>query len=359
MSNPANRFERLSLERDADWDPDQDPAPATRFYQDHSQSIISHNDSPDIPFDVSLNPYRGCEHGCAYCYARPTHEYLGFSAGLDFESRIMVKQNAAELLLKALSAPGWKPQWLAMSGVTDPYQPVERKLQVTRRCLEVLAKVRHPVGLITKNHLVTRDIDLLAELARFNAVAVNLSISTLDTELAAALEPRASQPRMRLDAVRRLAQAGIPVGVLTAPIIPGLTDHELPALLKAAAEAGARWAGKVVLRLPYAVAPMFESWLEQHRPLQKEKVLSRIRDIRGGKLNNADFGSRMRGEGLFAEQIGQMFRVARERAGLEAHPPELSTDHFRRPGGAQLELDLQAPQNPSDCRPESGPSPPR
>ena len=240
--NPPNRFEKIHLERDADWDPAEDPSPKTQFLRDLSQSIISYNDSPDIPFHASLNPYRGCEHGCSYCYARNTHEYLGFSAGLDFETKIMVKENAPELLRRELSSPKWKPQTLAMSGVTDCYQPVERRLQLTRRCLAVLAEFRNPVSIITKNYLVTRDIDLLRELAAHHAVAVHLSINSLDSELARKLEPRAASPKMRLAAVEALAKAGVPVGVLVAPVIPALNDHEMPSVLAAAKAAGAGWA---------------------------------------------------------------------------------------------------------------------
>ena len=338
--NPTNRFESLSLERDENWNPEEDPAPKTQFLRDLSQSIITYNNSPDIPFTASLNPYRGCEHGCAYCYARPFHEYLGFSAGLDFETRIMVKENAGELLRKELSARNWKPQMLALSGVTDPYQPIERRLQITRRCLAVLAEFRNPVGIVTKNHLVTRDIDLLRELAAHDAAAVNLSITSLDAGFARQLEPRASAPRQRLAAVEALAKAGVPVGILMAPVIPVLNEHEIPAVLKAAKDAGAQWAGMVVLRLPYAVGPIFEQWLEAHFPEKKEKVLNRVRALRGGKLNDPRFGRRMTGEGIFAEQISRMFEVARRKAGLPEDRPELSSRAFRKPEGAQLGLGL-------------------
>lgn len=338
--NPTNRFESVSLERNEDWNPEEEPAPRTQFLRDLSQSVITYNNSPDIPFTASLNPYRGCEHGCAYCYARPFHEFLGFSAGLDFETRIMVKENAPELLRQELSARKWKPQMLALSGVTDPYQPVERRLQLTRRCLAVLAEFRNPVGIVTKNHLVTRDIDLLRELAKHDAAAVNLSITTLDAELGRKLEPRASAPRQRLAAVEALAKAGIPVGILMAPLIPVLNEPEIPAVLKAAKEAGARWAGMVVLRLPYAVGPIFEQWLETHFPEKKEKILGRVRALRRGKLNDPRFGSRMTGEGLFAQQIHRLFEVTRRKAGLPEERPALSTASFRKPDGAQLKLSL-------------------
>lgn len=338
--NPPNRFESLQLERDEDWNPEEDPSPKTQFLRDLSQSIISYNDGPDISFRASINAYRGCEHGCSYCYARPTHEYLGFSAGLDFESRIMVKENAPELLRRELSGRNWKPQLLAMSGVTDCYQPIERRLQLTRRCLTVLAEFLNPVCIITKNFLVTRDLDLLRELAAHQAVMVHLSLTSLDRDLARMLEPRASLPNQRLAAIEALSKAGIPVGVLVAPVIPALNDHEVPAVLAAAKAAGAGWAGTEVLRLPLTVAPVFQQWLERHVPEKKDKILNRIRSIRGGKLNDPRFGSRMRGEGVFAEQISQMFYVARRKAGLAEEAPELSTAAFRRPEGAQLRLDL-------------------
>jgi DNA repair photolyase len=249
--NPPNRFERLHLEREGWTDPD-DPSPETVLLDDTTRSILSRNDSPDVGFDVGINPYRGCGHGCAYCYARPTHEYLGYSAGLDFETRILVKRDAPRLLREALSSRRWKPEPIMLSGNTDAYQPVERRLRITRRCLEVLAEFRNPVAITTKSYLVTRDIDLLAELAASGAAAVTLSITTLRNEIQRVMEPRASTPARRLGAIRVLADAGIPVGVNVAPIVPGLTDHELPAL-EAAADAGASWAGYILLRLPHGV----------------------------------------------------------------------------------------------------------
>jgi DNA repair photolyase len=339
-SNPPNRFEQLTLERDADWDPEQDPLPRTQFLRDLSGSILSYNDSPDIGFEVSLNPYRGCEHGCIYCYARPFHEYLGFSAGLDFETKIMVKEDAPRLLRHELSSPKWVPKVIALSGVTDPYQPVERRLKLTRACLEVLAEFRNPVNIVTKNNLVTRDLDLLAELAGCQAAAVSISITTLDTELRKILEPRTSPPAARLAAIAALAKVGIPAGVLVAPVVPGLTDHEIPAILSAAAAAGATFAAHSILRLPYAVAPLFEEWLTRHLPAKKDKVLHRLRALRRGKLNNSEFGLRMTGEGIFADQISRLFDVACRKAGWSDHAQELSTAYFRRPEGAQLELKL-------------------
>ncbi len=335
--NPGNRFEKLEITLDEEYLHEAD-RPKTVFYHDSAQSIISTNDSPDIGFRKSVNAYRGCEHGCSYCYARPYHEYLGFSAGLEFETKIMVKPDAPELLRQELSSRKWEPQVLAMSGVTDCYQPVERKLEITRGCLKVLVDFRNPVAIVTKNHLVTRDIDILKEMAGFQAAMVYISITTLDTVLARKLEPRAASPTHRLDAVRQLSEAGIPVGVLMAPIIPGLTDHEIPTLLQAAKDAGAHRAGYTMIRLPYGVKDVFAAWLEEHVPLSRDKILERIRDVRGGKLNNSDFGSRMRGEGIWAEQIKQLFHVSLARVGLNTRREELSVAHFRNPTDLQMRL---------------------
>ena len=334
-SNPAGRFEKIAYVPDPEAD---DPLPRTQFLKDSARSIIATNDSPDVGFSASINPYRGCEHGCVYCYARPTHEFLGFSAGLDFESKILVKEDAPRLLRDELASPRWKPQVLALSGVTDPYQPVEARLQLTRRCLEVLAEFRNPVVIITKNHRVTRDVDLLGALAGHRAAAVVVSITTLDPALAAALEPRTSVPSRRLAAIEALARAGIPAGVNVAPVIPGLTDHEMPAILKAAREAGAQFAGHTVLRLPYGVKDLFRQWLEQHFPDRAKKVLHRVEEVRGGRLNDPRFGSRMTGEGVYAEQVAALFDHARRKAGLAESSPELSTNAFRIPPGPQLTL---------------------
>jgi len=340
--SPANRFEKLHVDLtdldvvDIDPGSEERPRRGTQYFRDGTKSIITCNKSPDVGFETSLNPYRGCEHGCIYCYARPTHEYLGFSAGLDFESRIMVKTNAPELLRAELESPRWQPQTLVMSGVTDPYQPIERKLRITRGCLEVLSKFRNPVAIITKNRLVARDVDLLHDLAAFNAVAVNISVTSLDSNLQRVLEPRTSSPQARLDAVRQLRSAGIPTGVMVAPIIPGLTDHEVPKIVDACAKAGAQFAAYTIVRLPWAVAPLFEQWLEEHFPDRKEKVLGRIRHLRGNRLNNSQWHTRMTGEGIFAEQIASMFTVSCRRNGMRARP-KLSCASFRRPG-AQLSL---------------------
>ena len=331
-SNPKNRFERLEFVPEPEDSDEQQPLLRTQFIEDGTQSILSRNDSPDVPFTYSVNPYRGCEHGCAYCFARPTHEYLGFSAGLDFESKIVIKVRASELLRKELSSPKWKPETIALSGVTDCYQPIERKLELTRRCVAVLAEFRNPVSVITKNHLVTRDIDLYRELAAHRAVRINISITTLNAGLAKKLEPRASPPLRRLKAIEELAAAGIPVCVLMAPCIPGLNDHEMLNIFTAAANAGARDARFTALRLPGAVAGIFTQWLETHAPDKKEKILNRVREMRGGKLNDPRFGSRMRGAGFYAEQMDAMYKVAWKTAGFAAKAPvELSVAGFRAP----------------------------
>ena len=337
-SNPANRFEHTRYQV-SEWDGAEAEgiSPNTVLLRDATRSIITYNDSPDVGFDASINPYRGCEHGCVYCFARPNHEYLGFSAGLDFETKILVKENAPELLRRELMLPSWKPQPLAISGVTDAFQPIERKLKLTRRCLEVLVEFRNPVVIITKSELVARDVDLLAELASYDAALVFVSVTSLRNELARDLEPRASQPQRRLAAIEALSEAGIPVGVLVAPLIPGLTDHEMPAILKACRKAGATLAGYVPLRLPFGLGPLFEEWLALHAPLQKDKILGRVREIRGGRLNDPDFGSRLRGQGEYAQHLDRLFEVTCRKVGLNASRPQLSVETFRRPG-SQMDL---------------------
>ncbi len=332
-TNPPNRFERLAIVPDAD-DPGTVGSEPTQFYRDQTRSIIARNDSPDVPFRYSLNPYRGCEHGCIYCYARPTHEYLGLSAGLDFESRIFVKERAPELLRDELRRRSWTGEPLAMSGVTDAYQPVERQLRLVRRCLELMADCRQPVMIVTKSALVARDADFLAELASVGAAHVCLTITTLDERLRRSLEPRAATSDARLGAIAKLAAAGVPVGVMVAPVIPGLTEHEVPSILAAAASAGARFAGYTMLRLPHGVADLFEHWLEQHLPGEREKVMGRIRQVRGGRVSDARWGARMRGEGPLADATAQLFAIARDRAGLDREFPPLSTAAFRKPWAA-------------------------
>ncbi len=347
-ANPVNRFEMIEMVPDVDT-MDEDlaelgelPLPQTQLLRDASRTIIASNDSPDIGFDRSINPYRGCEHGCIYCYARPTHEYFGLSAGLDFETKIFVKTDAASLLRAELMKKSWEPQVIALSGVTDCYQPIERKLRITRSVIEVMAEFRNPMTVITKNHLVTRDIDLFKDLHEHRCISVNLSITTLRKDLQQIMEPRTSIPSRRLAAVEQLAKAGIPVGIMVAPIIPGLTDEEMPAILQAARDAGAQWAGYVILRLPHAVAPLMVDWLERHYPDRKDKVLNRVKEMRHGKLYDAQWGVRGRGVGEFADQIGRLFEVSKRKAGYrtDSRTDGLSTASFRRPPvpGSQIGL---------------------
>lgn len=335
--NPPNRFSLTYTEADPDFlDLDEDgnaitPSSRTTFLVERSRSIVTENDSPDIPFRYSINPYRGCEHGCSYCYARPTHEYLGFNAGLDFETKIVVKENAPELFREFLARDAWKPEAIVLSGVTDCYQPCERRFRLTRGCLVIAAEARQPIGIITKNALVLRDLDLLRDLARDHLIHVTISVTTLDPGLARSLEPRTSTPAARLRAVRTLAGAGVPVCVLVAPIIPGLNDSEVPAILAAAKEAGAGAAGFVLLRLPLTVAPVFREWLERERPDQLTRIEGRVRETRDGKLNNATFGTRMCGTGVLAQQIGDLFRMFARRLGLDGGLPPYDCSHFRPP----------------------------
>ncbi|HLF18830.1 MAG TPA: PA0069 family radical SAM protein [Candidatus Omnitrophota bacterium] len=338
--NPANRFDKIEIEQDPDFlDEDDRPAIKTEFYKDTTKKIINFNDSPDISFSASVNPYRGCEHGCIYCFARPTHEYFGLSSGVDFETKIFVKEDAAPLLTKELGRPSWEPQPVVVGSATDPYQPVERKLKITRAILEVFLQFRNPLAIITKNSLVTRDIDLLKGLNEYQCCLVNVSITTLDRKLARVMEPRTATPENRLKAVEALAKEGIPVNVMVAPVIPGLNDHEIPRILKAAADAGACSAAYVVLRLPHTLKDLFEDWLTRHFPDRKNKILNRIRSMRGGKLYDAQFHKRMRGEGIFAEQIKQMFDVAYRKCGLDKRQrPTLSIEYFRSPAEKQLTL---------------------
>lgn len=344
LENPASRFERIVVDADPDFaqtapgEPEPAAVPRTELFRDPSRRALSFNQSPDLGFDASLNPYRGCQHGCIYCYARPTHEYLGFSAGLDFETRILVKPELPERLRRELAAPGWRPRVVALSGVTDPYQPAEKQLRITRRCLEVFAEFRNPVSVVTKSALVLRDVDLLGELARHRAAQVFVSITSLDPALQRALEPRAAAPASRLRSVEALARAGIPVGVLVAPVIPGLNDHEAPAIVAAAASAGAGVVRHVMLKLPHGVKQLFASWLERHRPERRQKVLGRVRAMRGGRLNDPRFHLRQRGSGFYAEQTHALFALACRRAGLGEALPPLSSAAFRRPDGDQLRL---------------------
>ncbi len=333
-TNPPNRYRRLHYEPDGE----ADEGPETTFYEDRSESILAENESPDVPFRYSLNPYRGCEHGCVYCYARPTHEYLDFSAGTDFESRILVKSKAPELLRDAFEDPGWDPQVVALSGNTDPYQPVEGDLELTRDCLEVFLEYRNPVSIITKNHLITRDVDLLEAMAKLNLVSVRVSVTTLRRELARVMEPRTTRPGRRLEAIRTLADHDVPVGVNAAPMIPGLTDSELPGILEAAAEHGARSAAYILVRLPGPVKGLFRDWLEEQFPDRASKVLRQIRGSRDGRMNDPRFGSRMRGEGEVADMLEELFTTTCRKLGLNESGVDLSTEAFRRPPGDQREL---------------------
>ena len=335
--NPANRFDKIDFEPSEE-EISEGISPSTVFYRDNTKSIITYNDSPDVGFNAGINPYRGCEHGCIYCYARPTHEFLGLSLGLDFETKIFVKEDAPILLRKELSSRKYKPETIAMSGNTDCYQPAERKFRLTRSCLEVLEEFKNPVGIVTKSYLVTRDIDILKEFAAWNGALVAVSITTLDPKVKKLMEPRASEPKLRLKAVEELSNAGIPVIVMVAPVIPGLTDHEMPNIIQSAADAGARGAGYIMLRLPYGVSDIFSKWLERHFPDRRDKVLNRIRAIRDGELNSKEFHERMKGKGIYAQQVKNMFDVAKRKAGIEGNITGLSTDHFKRPGGTQLDL---------------------
>ncbi|QOV87735.1 PA0069 family radical SAM protein [Humisphaera borealis] len=343
QANPLNRFETLKFDREMEhWEHDAEAIEElgkvpTQYLVDSTRAILARNDSPDIGFSVSINPYRGCEHGCIYCYARPTHEYLGFSSGLDFETRIMVKPNAPKLLREALADPKYEPDCIAISGVTDCYQPIERQLKITRGCLEVLLEAGNPAGIVTKSALVTRDIDILSEMAKKQLIAVYISVTSLDIELSRKMEPRAPSPKRRLEAIAKLSAAGVPVGVITAPVVPGLTDHEVPAILKAAADAGARFGGYVPLRLPFQVKDLFADWLEQHFPDRKDKVLNRVREMRGGKLNDSNFNTRMTGQGVWADELRGIYLLGHRKAGLGKSPP-LSIDHFKRPAVGQLLL---------------------
>jgi DNA repair photolyase len=351
-ANPDSRFARERREAFDDGWGEAEPLPPlpTRLDRDGSRTVLSFNRSPDVPFGLSVNPYRGCEHGCIYCYARPTHAYLGLSPGLDFETRLFYKPDAPAQLERELAAPGYRPQPLALGANTDPYQPVERRLGLTRALLSVLQGCRHPVAVTTKSALVLRDLDLLAPMAAAGLAGVLVSICTLDRGLARRLEPRAAAPGRRLETIRELARAGVPVGVLVAPLIPGLTDGDLEPILAEAAAAGATRAGSVLIRLPLEVAPLFEAWLAAHYPERAGRVLSLIRQCRGGRLNDPQFGSRMAGEGPVAGLLAQRFRLAAKRAGLlpraEGGPCgfELDCSQFRppRPPGTQLDLFEQA-----------------
>jgi DNA repair photolyase len=334
LENPTGRFEHQikTVDEDAWRDPEDDNLEPrqveTQVFIDATKSIVTTNDSSDAP-EASVNPYRGCEHGCIYCFARPGHEYFGLSLGLDFETKIFAKPAAPRLLEETLSKKLYVPRTIMMSGNTDCYQPLEKKMRITRGCMEVFRDFRHPVCVVTKNHLVTRDIDVFKEMAASECIAIYLSVTSLDNKLARSMEPRASTPGMRLRAIEALAKAGVPVGCMVGPIVPGLTDHETPNILKAVADAGACSAGYTIMRLPYGVKDLFQTWVHEHYPDRAERVLSRIRDMRDGKLNDPEFGTRMRGTGPFAEQIGQMFATYKKKYGL-IRSPSLTSMNFNR-----------------------------
>lgn len=346
MIDPPNRFEKTRTELDLEhleWDEEhlsQMNSRPIEYLSDASRSIISENNSPDIAFRYSLNPYRGCIHGCSYCYARNTHEYLGFNAGLDFETKIVVKHAAAELFREFLAKEGWQPEEVVFSGVTDCYQPAERQFRLTRQCLEVALECRLPVGIVTKNALIVRDLDLLKEMASMRLVHANISITTLDPELARAMEPRTSIPSARLRAVQMLSEAGVPTEVMVAPIIPGLNDSEIPAILEAAKSAGAMAASSILLRLPLTVEPVFREWLGRTQPSKLEKIEGLIRETRGGKMSNSEWKKRMTGTGPIAEQVRSLFRVFVQRFKLDQKLPPYDFSRFKPPvpRGGQMTL---------------------
>jgi DNA repair photolyase len=342
--NPKNRFEKLEIDA---FKPDEidlsdeefaESKIPTTYLKDESKTVISVNDSPDIGFDYSFNPYRGCEHGCIYCYARPSHEFLGFSAGIDFETKIMVKENAPELLEAQFKKKSYKPDVIIFSGNTDCYQPLEKKLEITRRTLQVCLKYRNPVSIITKNALVQRDIDILKEMAKLDLVNVTISITSLDKEIIRKMEPRTSIPVRRLETIKAMRDNGIIAGVNVAPIIPGLTDEEIPAIIKSAAENGALYAGHIIVRLPYAVKDLFVNWVEKEFSDRASKILNRIKDVRGGKLNQSEWGKRFSGEGEIAETIHNLFKISCKRHNLNEKKYNLSIENFVTSYNNQLNL---------------------
>jgi len=344
VSNRTSRFEQLQrVSFDDEWataDQAAVPRPATTVSLETAKSIISRNDSPDVPFDLSINPYRGCEHGCVYCYARPTHAYLNHSPGLDFETRLYAKRNAADLLRKELSNPSYTPRLIALGANTDPYQPVERRLRITASILAVMEEFNHPVAITTKSASVTQDIDVLARMAGKNLVRVFMSVGSLDRTIARTLEPRASTPGARLDAIRTLSGAGIPTGVIVAPVIPALNDHDMEKILFTAKEAGARNAAYVLLRLPLEIADLFREWLAAHHPLKEAHVMNLVRQMRGGKIYDSDFKTRMKGTGVFADLLEQRFKRACAKAGLNQTRHPLDTTLFSRPPADRPQLTL-------------------
>ncbi|HWP27248.1 MAG TPA: PA0069 family radical SAM protein [Xanthobacteraceae bacterium] len=342
LSNASGRYESVArVAFDDGWQSLEELPPFTTTVSiDSTKKIITRNQSPDISFDRSINPYRGCEHGCVYCYARPTHAYLGLSPGLDFESKLFVKPDAPALLEKELSAPGYAPRTIAIGTNTDPYQPIERKYQVMRGILEVLERAGHPVGIVTKSALVLRDLDILSRMAQRNLVKVAISVTTLDAKLARVMEPRATTPARRLEALRRLSEAGVPTAVMVAPVIPAINDAEIERVLDAAALAGVKNAGYVLLRLPLELRDLFREWLQEHFPDREKHVFRLIRETRGGKDYDATFGRRMTGTGPYAWMIGRRFETACERLGLNRSRVVLTTEHFRPPHPRPEQLNL-------------------
>ncbi|WP_246750595.1 PA0069 family radical SAM protein [Martelella lutilitoris] len=341
-ANPDGRFEKVSRERfDDGWDLDEDlPALATDVQVEKAKTIITRNTSPDVPFERSINPYRGCEHGCIYCFARPTHGFMGLSAGLDFETKLFAKPDAARQLARELAKPGYRAKTIAIGTNTDPYQPVEKTWRIMRQVVEVLAEANHPVSITTKSALVLRDLDLLSAMAEKHLVKVMVSVTTLDRKLARAMEPRAATPPRRLETIRALAEHGVPVGISVAPVIPALTDHEIERILDSGQAAGAREASYILLRLPLEVAPLFKDWLLEHHPERYRHVMSLIRSMRGGKDYDAEFGKRMKGSGPYAWQIARRFELAAKRLGLQRRGFALREDLFRPPDGAGTQLNL-------------------
>lgn len=340
--NPSGRFEPMHREAfDDGWQTLEElPAFKTEVQIEKPRTAITRNESPDVPFDRSINPYRGCEHGCIYCFARPTHAYMGLSAGLDFEARLFAKPDAAKLLERELAKPGYKPRVIAIGTNTDPYQPIEKEWRIMRQILEVLNKANHPVSIVTKSALILRDIDILQEMAAKSLVRAALSVTTLDRKLARAMEPRAATPPRRLEAIQALTEAGIPTSVMAAPMIPALNDHELERILDAAKVAGALEAGYVILRLPLEVAPLFRDWLLQNFPDRYRHVMSLVRSMRGGKDYDAEFGKRMKGAGPYAWQLARRFEMATKRLGMTRRSMPLRDDLFVPPDGSGVQLSL-------------------
>lgn len=341
-SNESGRFERFATEAcDYGWEMEEElPQLRTEVREEAARSVVTYNRSPDLPFDRSINPYRGCEHGCVYCFARPTHAYLGLSPGLDFETRLIARPNAAEVLRKELSSARYKVATIAMGTNTDPYQPIEKHHQITRACLQVLQEFQHPVAIVTKGAMIERDLDILAPMAQLGLVRVGVSLTTLDPVLSRRMEPRAPSPVRRLATIRRLVDAGVPVRVMTSPLIPGLTDHELETMLYAGADAGADAASWIMLRLPREVSELWQSWLQQHEPARAEKVMSKLREMHGGRDYDPRWGHRMRGEGEYAELVAKRFSLAVKRLGLATKTPPLRCDLFSRPAQAGDQLKL-------------------